>query len=265
MNVTLPKRPKGQKRRIAKYICVIIICILAILVAVYQFFADEKLEVILGLAKTEDEKIETLKTEFDGIFTNQPNEFVYTEYEKKENSLNDYDLNVNIPYINIDNNEVKKHNEEMKKLFGNVAESILQTKGRNIVYSVNYMSEINNNILSVVIRSNIKEGNSAQRTIIQTYNYNIEKNEEVKLTDLLEYKNIEKNVAEDKIKEEIKKAQTQATELKNLGYNIYNRNATDAIYKLENTTEFFIYSDRIYIIYAYGNQEVTSEMDIIIL
>ena len=63
------------------------------------------------------------------------------------------------------------------------------------------------------------------------------------------------------IKEENKKVQ----QLKNIGYNILERNINSGMYYIENTTDFFIYNKNLYIIYAYGNNNTTTEMDIVII
>ena len=53
--------------------------------------------------------------------------------------------------------------------------------------------------------------------------------------------------------------------LEKLGYNIYKRDLTNTIYKVENTNEFYYLGDTIYIIYPYGNDSNTSEMDLVII
>lgn len=280
MNVILPEKQRINKRRAMNYIIVLIICIIAIGIAIYQFFADEKLEVILGLVKSENEKIEKLKSEFDGIFKNKivyidnyqgnskitpDEELTYTEYQREEKVDNNYDLNINIPKINIDNNLAKRYNEEIKQIFQTPVENILQTENRNIIYSVNYIANVEKNILSVVILSTFKEGNSAQRTIVKTYNYNLSTNQEVSLSEFMNLKELDKNTVEHSIKKEIQKAQEQTDKLRELGYNIFYRDISDNMYKTENTKEFFMYNGNLYLIYAYGNNNSTSEMDLVIL
>lgn len=279
MNVIEVKQ-KVTKKRMFFYVLIVLVCVMAIGIAIYQFFADEKLGVILGITSTQDEeKYNELKSEFDNIFTNsllqseeqentnkleQDEDLVYTEYEKEENSTNDYDVKVSIPYINIDSNVIEKYNEEIKNTFETKAESALQTKNKNIIYSVEYSAEITDEILSVIIRSTLKEGSSAQRVIIKTYNYDLKNNKEISLEEMLELRNIDIEEAQEKINSEIKQEQTQAEELQGLGYNIYTRDSTNDIYVIENTTEFFVHNNYLYVIYPYGNQENTSEVDLVI-
>ena len=62
----------------------------------------------------------------------------------------------------------------------------------------------------------------------------------------------------------IQEEKEKADDLSSLGYNIYERDTSSDIYELENSTEFYLTQDALYIIYAYGNQTNTSEMDIIV-
>ena len=279
MNVTLPEKEKGTNRRIVRYVIIIVICIIAVGIAMYQFFADEKLEVILGIVKSDTEEIEELRTNFDSIFENKlsknsnisdvnkidtDKDLVYTSYEKQENILGNYDLNVNIPYINIDDSTTKKYNEEIKNSFEKLAEQIQQTQDRNIIYNVKYMANIENDILSIVISSNFKEGSNPQRTIVQTYNYNLSTHKEETLSELIKIKNIDKSTFESQVKSEIVSAANQAEKLKSAGYTTFTRNTNDSMYKLENTTEFFIHNNHLYVIYPYGNQNNTTEKDVVI-
>ena len=69
---------------------------------------------------------------------------------------------------------------------------------------------------------------------------------------------------ENKINEEITTEQQKVQDLKSLGYSIFERNPDDEMYKVQNSKEFFVKDGKIYIIYAYGNENLTSEMDLVI-
>lgn len=281
MNVILPEKKKGIKKRTVIYIAILIACTVAIGIAIYQFFADEKLGVIIGITEEKNERTDQLKTEFNNLFKNtiiyengQKNkninkfksneELVYTEYKKQEKVDDNYDLDINIPIINIENDYAKQYNEEIKNIFQKPAENILKIENRNFIYTVNYMANVENNILSIAILSTFKEGDSAQRTILKTYNYKLDTNEEALLNDLILLKKLDKKTVENKIKVEIRKAQEQADQLREVGYNIFARDTNDNMYKIENTKEFFINKGNLYLIYAYGNNNSTSDMDLII-
>ena len=63
----------------------------------------------------------------------------------------------------------------------------------------------------------------------------------------------------------IETEEKKVNDLKQLGYNIYDRNISSDIYKIENTTEFYLTENELYLIYAYGNNSQTSERDLVIL
>ena len=46
---------------------------------------------------------------------------------------------------------------------------------------------------------------------------------------------------------------------------MYNRNPSDSRYEIKNSKEFYCTGNTVYIIYAYGNNDHTSEMDVVVL
>ena len=50
-----------------------------------------------------------------------------------------------------------------------------------------------------------------------------------------------------------------------MGYDVFSRDLNSKIYKIENIENYFIYNNILYIIFAYGNEEITSEMDLIVI
>ena len=280
MNVTLPNNKLDTKSKIV-YSSIIAICILSIILVIYvQFFEGKTVTTVGTLKGKSEEGYEILKSEFDTLFTNnlqnydekyqskkkdKSKDLVYTSYTKNENQDNSYDLDVNIPLININNSTIDKYNEEIKSTFEDKAEDILKTKNRNSIYTVEYSSYIQDGILSVIIRANLKEGANPQRVIIQTYNYSLDKNKEISLQELLNLKNVEENYVQNKINEEIESEHKKAEDLKAIGYTIFNRNMDDEMYKLNNIKQFYYHDGSIYIIFAYGNDKHTSEVDIAII
>lgn len=281
MNVVLPTENKFSKTRKIIYISIGIICIIAAFVIIYvQYIKDSKLALVIGKNDMSDDKYQELKMDFDNVFTNTitkidkteysrhyaEKELAFTGYQKKEIKEGYYSLDVNIPYINIKNEKTIEYNKEIISTFQEKSETILNnSNGNNVIYTVDYGAYVEDGILSIIIRSNLKEGTNTQRVIVQTYNYDLINNKEITIYDMLNLKNIDKNLANNKIKKEIQQSQEQIEQLKQLGYTIYERNLEDERYKIENATEFFIGQDeKLYIIYAYGNEEFTSEMDLVI-
>ena len=281
MKVVLPEKKVFNKKQIAFYVSIIVICIISLIIAFYvQFYARIDIGRIFGLqSETEfgnktEEQIEILKTQFDQIFNNyiinvegQENKkkekdkpLVYAKVEKKETKMNAYDIEVHIPYINIDNEIVEKYNQEINQ-FVNKTNSIIESQSVNTIYNVNYTA----NIYDVIISSNLKEGNSAQRAIIETFNYDLRNNKEITLEEVLKIEHISKGELQEKIKNEIETEQKKVEDLKDLGYNVYSRDVTSNQYQIENTTEFYLTNNTLYIIYPYGNNAYTSERDLIIV
>ena len=280
MNVRLEDNYEKNRKLKIIYISIISVCILAVLITVI-------VQIVRNIDSNEppsvtNERVNKYKDMFNDIFENKVNylennsyridridsnqEIVYTGYKDKNNKISDYNLDVNIPYINIQNEVIKGFNDEIKEIFEQKAKDILNTQRQNIIYSVNYCAYVTNNILSLVIRSNLKEGENPARDIIQTYNYDLINQKEVSFEDLLELKSVSRLDASRKIKAEIKEIETVVNNMAELGYNLYPRNSNDEIYDIDNITEFFIGEDNaLYVIFAYGNQNNTSEMDIVVL
>ncbi len=270
------------------FIIIIIICIGALNFGVYwTFFRDIPKTNTVGeepeIDNTNNEELEKMAKNFDSIFTNSLDyqnykinttgltkknvneDLIYTLYKKEETVDNKYSININIPYINISNTAVEKINSEIDSIFVEKARDILQNATNNTIYNVEYMSYINTNILSIVIKSTLKEGNNPQRVIIQTYNYNLSTNDVMNLRQILEAKGIQEDKITSGVKEKIQQANKQAEEMKKLGYNVYIRTLNSSMYTIENTETYFVgQNGRLYIIYPYGNTNFTSETDVIV-
>lgn len=280
----LIEKEKKFKVRFIIYAIIIIVCVISIGIAVYlQFFKDEKLGVIFGITQEEEdtEYIE-LKENFLNIFDNTINvlenyngnitkirdglDIIAVAYESHEQKDN-YRLNMQMPCLNIKTEEAIEINKNIYSIFKEKAESILATNTqKETIYTVKYKAYLYNNILSLVILSELKEGTSSQRIIIQTYNYDLENNKKIDINYLLNHKNIEKQFANEKIKEEIDLSQKQNLKLQELGYKLNIRDSNSSKYDIENAEVFFIGENGyLYVIYAYGNEEFTSEMDVVIL
>lgn len=264
---------------------IIIICIFAVNFAVYwQFFKEEdNTNTIENEQVPVGEDLLALEKDFKNIFKNtldyqnydvnttgvtkidSTKDLVYTWVTKEKVVNNKYDLNLNIPKVNISNTSVEKFNEKIKEIYVDKANDIILNATKNTIYTVEYMSYINTNILSLVIKSTLKEGNNPQRVIIQTYNYNLSTNEEITLNHILEIKGLQQNVVENTIKNKVEQANVQAENLKKLGYNVYTRDLTSDVYSIQNTTSYILgANNHLYIIYPYGNSNFTDEMDVIV-
>lgn len=263
---------------------IIIVCIFAVNFAVYwQFFRNtEDPQTVDNTISTSQETAQ-LEDNFKNIFENRldyqgydvnttgvlkidsSQDLIYTWVTKESVVENRYDLDLNIPRVNISNTSVEKFNEKIKELYVDKANDIILNATNNTIYTVEYMSYINTNILSLVIKSTLKEGNNPQRVIIQTYNYNLSTNEEITLKQMLEIKGLQENAVKNTIVNKVQEANREAEDLKNLGYNVYVRDLSSEIYEIENTENFILGANNyLYIIYPYGNSNYTDEMDVIV-
>lgn len=273
----------------ALYILIGVFCVFAIIAGIYAQFIEgnsgNPISTENKNGKTSTEKdAETIKSEFNSLFTNTVNlngadttgivkrkedkEIVYTIYDI-DKSEPAYEINVNIPVVNIKNEVANSFNGITQAVFVNKANDVLKKADTTskTIYSIDYVGYVNGDILSLIIRSTLKEGENAQRVIVQTYNYNLVTGEKVTLNDLITRKSLNKDDVESKIKSVIQEADTQAQAIQNMGYNnIFSRNLNDDnTYKVDNSGTFFLgENNKLYIIYAYGNNHFTSEMDIVL-
>lgn len=276
------RKVKIPKSQIFCFILIIIVCIIAIVEALYYVMnpniQDDK-DIGENSENSNTMSNVNIADNFDNIFKNsfqnsntseeakkinEDKDYIYTEYEKNEVNSGNYEINIKIPIINIDSEEVKSYNEDIKKVFKDKAENILNGGANKSIYSVDYEAYLNNNILSIIIRSTLKEGNNPQRVIIQTYCYNIKEMKKVEFSDIMKIKNIASNTAQEKIKKQIQGKQEEAKALQQLGYSVYTRDLRSDRYEVENISNFFIdKNNNIYVIYAYGNSSNTDVTDII--
>lgn len=281
-------RPVIEKNRFGVrhiiYIIMITICVVAIGIGVYmQFFKDEKLGIIFGITKeTEDQELKTLQENFFNIFTNDieiVNDYSGNVQKIKEDGdlvilatntqeqQEKYTMDLKIPYFNIKEDNAINLNQKIKNIFKDKSESVANsTSDVNVIYNVKYKAYLNNNILSLVILSELKEGDNNQRIIVLTYNYNLETNSEVSINDIISNKNIDIKQANQHIKNTVDNSQKENLKLRDLGYPIDVRDSNGEEYKLENAKQFFQgQNGYLYVLYPYGNKEFTSEMDIVII
>lgn len=278
---------KSSKLRIIALVAIVIICIIAIFEAVYVvlFSVDGSLENVTTTVTNTlvVDQNELLKDNFQTIFKNniisnvdtvnipkKDNKYnlVYSSYEKIENVSGKYDVDVQIPHINIESDEINKINNDIDKIFRNKVEKILDENNtvENVIYNVKYVAYVNKDILSLVIQCTLKEDNNPQRIIMKTYNYNMTTGIILNIDDLAEYKQLTKNSIENKIKEEIKSQISMEQSLAEAGYTVFNRYLDSEMYKYENISNMFLdEKNNLYIIFAYGNNNNTSELDIVIM
>ena len=248
---------------------IILVCAIAIAFGVYaQITSRSEMK-----AKEKEQNINytELEDNFDEIFTNNINkekgakedinydEIIYCAYNI-DNEESHYNINAKIPLFKVKNDVTEKINQEIYDTFAKTIINIVQSNNAHSTFNLDYVAYANNNILSLVIKCTYKNGSNPQRKIIQTYNYDIDNNKLVDINEILEKEEVETKVLE-KIKAENKEVKAFAEQ----GYNVFVRNESDDMYEIENTPNFFLGKDNyLYLVYAYGNNNYTSELDLVI-
>lgn len=262
------------------FIIIIVICIFSLSFGIYSLcFNNNKIE------EVPEESLNTPEVAFDDLFKNnvdlqnydsvnfvnkldRSKDIVYTTYTLNEIYEEKYEIHADIPFININNEKITNIDKEIVSIFydkiGSIIKEAKKEDAKKVIYTVSYVAYLNENILSLAIRATLKEGDNAQRLIVKTYAYNISTNEEIKLKEMLEIKGIQIQIAENKIKEKVQEAINYTKGLASLGYETYPRNINDDMYKIENSNNCILGpKGSLYIIYAYGNLDYTSEIDIV--
>lgn len=272
------------------YVIISIICVISIIIGVYEQFFNKKDDntnistngkVEESIEQIKEKTMEEIKDEFNAIFINsfssegkdisdierinKEKNIVYAAYNiQQENDF--FNIDLNIPVINIKGDIPKEFNKITQEVFVKKANEVMENTNvsEKIIYSIDYAAYINGDILSVIIKSSLKQGNNPQRIIVQTYNYNIKTKEKVTLSNIIEQKNIDEQKLKSKIDRALQIVKREEEILTQSGYSVYVRDLNSDVYKLENITNFFLDNDeKLYIIFAYGNQNFTSELDIV--
>lgn len=274
------------RKKYAFFISLVLICIVALCLGIYaQFYykySDTDMLMIginIGAKKTAEE-IDILKSNFNGLFTNSiainsenvnvdkiehSKDIVFTSYNLVNEDETYYSVNAQIPSINIESEEASVINDEIKNEFYDKANSIMRKTTGNTIYNVSYASFINEDILSIVIKSSLKEENKSEKVTVKTYNYSMSEKRRVALDELILLKQTEKETVQTIINDSIKLADTNA-KLIAADYGVlYERDLNSDIYNVDNSSTYFLTQDGyVYIVYAYGNDSYTNEMDIVI-
>lgn len=283
-------------KRLIIYVAIIILCIIAVGVGVYtQFFYKDVEEDPLGVGMSKPvdttyvetlEKEKTVKTKFDSLFINavtytssnfnnsiirkdSSQDLVYTSSELSKTVANKYSMNIHVPAINVESIVANEINRSIDETFVKKATNILANADslmNNTIYNIDYAACVEGDILSLLIRATLKEGSNPQRIMYLGYNYNLKTGTKITLQDYLEYKKVTSATLQNKIDKEIEEKAQETQNLSSiLGTSLYKRNTSDKMYKVENTNNYFYGPDNyVYVIYAYGNSNYTSETDIIV-
>lgn len=273
------------------YAVIILVCLVSVILAIFDaIFLNEDTsnyvvpplesnnqtqEEIPEIEETMDVRVTNFKNSFKNeVFignydtsaiekTDNSKDIVYNAAQLQEQTEL-YEVNINIPFININNSVVQGFNMNTQEIFVEQANKVMQNSSVKTIYTVDYVGYVNGDILSLVIMSSIKEGEKAQQVIVQTYNYNLKTKKEVTAEEILTSLQYDIATVNDEIKREIEQASQDAAILQQSGYESYTRNPEDKQYLVENAKTYYLGENgTLFMIYAYGNNDLTSELDII--
>lgn len=271
--------------RIMFFVIVGLLCILALSIGIYaqifyRYSDTDPFMLGIGVGKKQEAvEITKMKNEFNNIFTNDISGETTTDVIKKENNkdiiyttqnvvekeIDKYNIVANIPYINIDSDSAEKINSEINKKYVERIEKIMTEAEEYQDYNVAYKAYLNGELLSIIIRENIKEGRNTQSSKITTYNYSLSLDREVSINDIIKAKGYDSKKLQKEIDKQIEDLNKKDEELKNQYTEVRLRDISNQMYKIENTENFIVNQDGyLYLIYAYGNKENTNKIDLII-
>lgn len=270
-----------DKTRMLFLSTIIGICVVSIITVICILFIytnPEYREKISIKSESESKKVE-MATNFKNIFTSElitdtkykvekndeDKELVYSGYKIQNKKEDYYDINLVIPTINIKGEIAKNINKKIVSDFYDKGISVMKQRKEYIVYNVSYIAYINDGILSIAIKANLKEGDLPERTIIKTYAMDINYNDNFTFERFLSRAHISNSSVQKKIRLEVKSKIDNFKGLFDDLKNRYERDINDDMYKIENI-ENYLYTDKgnLYIIFPYGNTENTNDMDIVI-
>jgi hypothetical protein len=275
------------RNKVIFFVSLFLICVVAICIAIYgQYFYkySETDPLMLGIhvgAKKTQEEYSDLKANFNNIFTNElhinsenvnidkidtSRSAVYTGYTLQNDDENYYHIDLKLPTLNINNDIAKTINGEIKEKFYDEASKIMRsTSGGFTTYQVSYVAYINDGAISIAIKKTQKTGNTAETVTITTYNYSIPDKKEITLEELIKLKGTDVETVQNTINSTIQIASDNSNEIAKEYGAAFTRDPNDNMYKVENAENYFLTDDGyVYIIYAYGENAETNEVDIVI-
>lgn len=269
-------------KKVVFFVVIILLCVVALFVAIYiEFFYQysETDPFFTGLVSSEktQEEITNMKNGFNDLFKNSltieesqrdkvDSSIVQTGYQIQNNDDSFYTIQVDVPTIQLNTQTAVDLNAQLKNDFYQNALGYMVQTERHIYYTVSYQAFYKDNYLSIVIKSSMKSGNDPESVIVRAYVYNIESNELVSINEMLEHTGITSKKAQSAIDKEIKAANNRSKTLAVEFGEMFTRDVESEEYLVENAKNFFLTDEgNLYIVYTYGENETTNEIDIIIL
>lgn len=256
---------KGKK--ILIIILVIILLVLSLVAASLFLFNKEQEEI----ERKEEEEIINAEENFKNLFLNMEykenqNDAITLSYNMEKTEEGKYEVDANVPLVNIETDAAQAINDEINNFFGRKLLEVVKESSAYTKYSVDYISYTNNNIMSLIIKATLKEGSHAQRTMVKTYNYDLKENKLVTLKEYIENNSLDMSAIQNQIIYYIREKSGSTDTTLAQQYNLYVRDVRSEEYLIENVENYYIGQDgKLYIVFAYGNNNATETVDVIIV
>lgn len=223
------------------------------------------------MQKQEEEAIINAEENFKKLFLNleyteNENEAVTLSYKMEKIEQGKYDVNAKVPLLNIETDTANAVNDDINNIFGKKLLEVVKENTAYSKYHVDYIAYTNNNIISLIIKATLKEGSDPQRIMVKTYNYDLVENKLLSLKEYMELNNIDKSAVQSQIINYIRGKNENTDTALAQEYNLYVRNVRSEEYLIENIENYYIGQDgKLYIIFAYGNNNATETVDVVIV
>lgn len=255
-----------KSRKILIIVLVVVLLVLS-LVAVILFLNNKEQEEI---QKQEEEAIINAEENFKKLFLNleyseNENDAVTLSYQMEKTQQGKFEVDANVPLLNIETDAATAVNDEINNLFGKKLLEVVKESTAHTKYSVDYIAYTNNDIISLIIKATLKEGSNPQRLIVQTYNYSLKENKLLSLEEYIDLMDLSKGEIQTQITNYIREKSVNTDMSLAEQYNLYIRDVRSEEYLIENVKNYYIGQDgKLYIVFAYGNTNFTETVDVVI-
>ena len=223
------------------------------------------------LQKQEEEAIINAEENFKKLFLNleyseNENEAVTLLYKIEKTEQGKFEIDINIPLLNIETDVATSVNDEINDIFINKLYEVVKENTVYTKYNIDYIAYTNNDIISLIIKATLKEGSNSQRLIVQTYNYSLKENKLLSLEECIDLMDLNKSEIQTQITNYIREKSANTDMSLAEQYNLYIRDVRSEEYLIENINNYYIGQDgKLYIVFAYGNTNYTETVDVIII
>ena len=223
------------------------------------------------LQKQEEEAIINAEENFKKLFLNleyseNENEAVTLLYKIEKTEQGKFEIDINIPLLNIETDVATSVNDEINNIFINKLYEVVKENTVYTKYNIDYIAYTNNDIISLIIKATLKEGSNPQRLMVQTYNYSLKENKLLSLEEYIDLMNLNKSEIQTQITNYIREKSANTDMNLAQEYNLYVRDVRSEEYLIENIDNYYIGQDgKLYIVFAYGNTNYTETVDVVIV